>query len=83
MVLPIRRSHLKGKMRRKMMRQGVPRDLANKSAKVYLKFLRDLTSIKGIKNTIDQYRNLNAEEIRELTKNKTVETNNTNTPLII
>ncbi|MHA1761696.1 MAG: hypothetical protein ACTSXA_13870 [Candidatus Heimdallarchaeota archaeon] len=76
MVLPARRSHLKGKMRRKMMRQGMPRDLANESAEAYIKFLRDFSTIKGMKNTVNQFRKIE-EKDEELTTNVIVENNNT------
>ncbi len=76
MVLPARRSHLKGKMRRKMMRQGMPRNLANKSAESYITFLRDFSTIKGIKNTVNQIRKIE-EKDEELTTNVIVENNNT------
>lgn len=76
MVLPSRRLHLKNKMRRKMMRQGMPRDLANESAKIYIEFLRDYSSIKGIKKITDQFRKLEDKEIVALSENKIVENNN-------
>ncbi|MHA1245051.1 MAG: hypothetical protein ACTSP7_10815, partial [Candidatus Heimdallarchaeota archaeon] len=78
MVLPSRRLHLRNKIRRKMMRQGMPRDLANKSAKVYTQFLHEISSIKGIKTTVNQFRKIeekNTEE--ELSTNIVVENNNT------
>ncbi|MHA1124996.1 MAG: hypothetical protein ACTSO7_10440 [Candidatus Heimdallarchaeota archaeon] len=76
MVLPARRSHLKGKMRRKMMRQGMPRNLANESAKVYIEFLRDFSTIKGMKSTVNQFRKIE-EKDEELATNVIVENNNT------
>ncbi|MHA1505268.1 MAG: hypothetical protein ACTSPT_08770 [Candidatus Heimdallarchaeota archaeon] len=76
MVLPARRSHLKGKMRRKMMRQGMPRNLANESAEVYIAFLRDFSSIRGIKNTVNQFRKIE-EKDEELSTSVIVENNNT------
>jgi len=78
MILPSRRLHLKNKIRRKMMRQGMPRDLANESAKKYVKFLYDFSSIKGMKKTVNSFRKIEEKENEEkLSTNVIVENNNT------
>ena len=76
MALPVRRSYLKGKMRRKMMRQGMPRSLANESANVYTNFLREFSSIKEIRSTVNQFRKIE-EKDEEASSNVIVENKNT------
>ena len=67
-IMAIRRIHIKNKMKRKMIRNGIPRKQAKIYSKRYQSFLANYSSLRGIFRI--------TRKTRKLVKEKKKETNN-------
>ena len=69
-IMAIRRIHIKNKMKRKMIRNGMPRQQAKIYSKRYQSFLMNYGSMRGIYRITRKTRKLAKEKKEESNKNK-------------